>query len=119
MWSWFHRVLLGTLLELFRTHQIAADASTLDLTFDEDSVFRFPALDNRLRFVGHASADLLRDVPADVQRALQADLEQAWPDLVREIKRFPVPDRLAVTKNQIRLHIDGRTLNLKFDLEAD
>tara|TARA_B100001989_G_scaffold111570_1_gene78278 strand:+ start:276 stop:635 length:360 start_codon:yes stop_codon:yes gene_type:complete len=119
MWSWFHRVLLGTLLELFRTHQIAADASTLDLTFDDGSIFQFPALDNKLRFVGSASADLLREVPADVQRALQADLEKAWPDLVREIKRFPVPDRLAVTRNEIRLLIEGTRFRLEFDLEAD
>jgi len=119
MWHWFHRVLLGTLLELFRTHRVAADASTLDLEFDEGSIFRFPALDNKLHFIGWARADLLRDVPPDVQRALQADLEQSWPDLVAELKRFPVPDRLTVTRNDIRLEIRGRVLRLTFDLEAD
>lgn len=119
MWLWFQRVLLGTLLERFGAHGVAVDASTLVLGFDEDSLFRYPALDNKLRFVGSARATLLREVPPGVVDALQADLDKAWPDLVQQMQRIPVPDRLTVTRNKIALAVDSGTFELHFDLVAD
>lgn len=119
MWAWFQRVLLGTLLERFGEHGVAVDASTLELSFDPASEFRYPALDNRLRFFGSARGTLLRPIDPAAQAALQADLETAWPDLVDQMQRFPVPDRVTVTRNDIRLIVDGDQLRLSFDLVAD
>lgn len=119
MWTWFHRVLLGTLLERFREHGVGIDASTLDLQFGEDSVFQFPAFDNKLRFVGDAHGTLLRPLSDEALAALQADLLRAWPDLVDEMRRFPVPDRLGVTRNELEVRIEGDTLTITFDLIAD
>ena len=119
MWRWFHRVLLGTLLESFRELGVSVDTATLDLVFDDDCVFQFPALDNRLRFVGSATAALVAPVDEAGRLRLEAHLQDAWPDLVVEIRRFPVPDRLKVTNNQVSVEVDAGTLIVRFDLEAD
>lgn len=119
MWQWFHRVLLGTLLEAFRERAVSVDTATLDLRFDEDSVFQYPSFNNRLRFIGSATATLVQPLDEAGRDALQTHLQGAWPDLVQQIKRFPVPDRLAVTKNEVSVAVEGRQLRIVFDLDAD
>lgn len=119
MWRWFHRVLLGTLIESFRDHGIAVDASTFELGFDDRSEFHFPAFDNRLRFLGQATGQLVRPVPDATLDALRVALADAWPSLVDELRRFPVPDRLSVTRNQVSVDVDGDRIVVTFALEAD
>jgi hypothetical protein len=118
-WRWFHRVFLGTLVEVFRDRNIGVDTGTLSLVFGPDSIFRFPALDNRLRFEGRATAVLLRPLDGPARQGLADALAGAWPDLVREVQRVPVPDRLDVTRAHVEVTVEGDQLVIVFDLDAD
>jgi hypothetical protein len=119
VWPWFHRVLVGTFVEGLVEAGIAVDAATIALRFDDGCVFQFPALDNHLHFVGVVTAELVSGVEAAGLDELRSSFEPAWPALVKELRRFPLPDRLRVTRNEVALSIEGSTLALAFDLEAD
>ncbi|TVQ92786.1 MAG: hypothetical protein EA397_06435 [Deltaproteobacteria bacterium] len=119
VWPWFRRVLLGTVIEGLHEVGLPIDASSIELSFDEDSLFQFPAFDNHLRFVGRVRARVDAEVPPEKLRALREAFEPAWPALVTELRRFPLPDRLVVVRNEVTVEADGARLNLVFDLEAD
>lgn len=119
VWPWFRRVLLGTVIEGLHEVGVPVDASSIELSFDEDSLFQFPAFNNHLRFIGRVSARLDQPVGQDSLEALKRAFEPAWPALVAELRRFPLPDRLAVVRNEVTVRADSGRLELVFDLEAD
>ena len=119
VWPWFRRVLLGTVIEGLHEVGLSVDASSIELSFDEDSVFQFPAFNNHLRFIGRVSARLDHDVATEQVTALREAFELAWPALVAELRRFPLPDRLHVVRNQVTVQAKKGRLDLVFDLEAD
>lgn len=119
VWSWFHRVLLGTVVEATVRAGVGVDTMSLDLAFDEGSIFQFPAMDNRLRFVGRVRGRLLSPITASQREVLGACFASAWPELVHELRRFPLPDRLQVVRNHVTIDVHEDRLSIGFDLDAD
>lgn len=119
VWVWFRRLILGTFIEGLHEAGLQVDASTAVIAFDEESIFKFPAFNNHLHFLGEVSATVITPPDQAQLDAVRDGLQQAWPELVTELRRFPLPDRLAVQRNQVEVVLEGDRLTLRFDLDAD
>jgi hypothetical protein len=117
MWIHFRRLLLGTVIEALSSEGIQVDLPTLKLAFDDDlSAFRFPAMNNYMRFAGFARVGIL--APIDRLDRLQTLLRGVWPDIIASV-HFPLLGRLEVTQNQVTARVQDNVLHIAFDLIAD
>lgn len=118
MWTQFRRLLLGTVVEIFRNHGISTDVAGLVLEFHDDSEFKVPRLDNSMRFRGHVHAPVTVSPSADKVRALERELRGVWPELLQVVK-IPIGDRLDQERNEVRVHATATEIRVVFDLIAD
>ena len=118
MWNHFRRLLLGTIVEVFQEEGVRADASRIQMTFDRESVFRVPRINNYMRFKGSVVAQLDAPLDAAALRSLRRKLLGVWPDLLSVVK-IPIGDRLDLERNEIQASMRGEELLIVFDLEAD
>lgn len=118
MWVWFRRIFFGAVIEGLLEEGVVVDFASLSLKFDDRSHFQVPHIDNYMRFAGEMTAKVASPPSADVRARLQANLLEAWPSLVGVVD-IPVGDRLTVEKNEVTITVDGTTLRVAFDLEAD
>ena len=117
MWVHFRRLLLGTVIEVLSEEGVQVDLPTLDLAFDDEvSEFRFPAIDNYMRFTGYSRVGVL--APFDDVQRLATRLRGVWPDIVASV-HFPLINRLKVTKNSVTVRVSDGVLRIEFDLIAD
>lgn len=117
-WNFFRRLLIGTIVEILRDHHVQADVAALESSFDRESAFQVPRLDNYMRFKGYVRARLLAPLRAGARDAVQADLNRVWPELLAAIK-FPLGDRLDLEKNHVEVREEAGALYIGFDLTAD
>jgi hypothetical protein len=118
MWAWFRRLFLGTVIEGLLAESIGVDFGSIDLQFDDDSHFQVPHINNYMRFKGKMTAVVTTQPDAASIARIRALLLEAWPSLVSVVD-IPVGDRLTVEKNEMSVRVDGSSLSVSFDLEAD
>lgn len=118
LWRQFRRLLLGAVVESLLPHGVDIDLRTLDLRFEDDSVFKVPRLDNYMRFVGAARGQLRAPVAEDVRLRLLADLRRVWPEIV-SVLDIPIGDGLTVDRHHVTVTTAGDWLEIRFDLSAD
>ena len=118
MWTQFRRLLLGTVVEIFREHGVSTDVAGLELEFHEDSEFKVPRLDNSMRFRGHVRAPVTAPPSAETVRALERQLRGVWPELLQVVK-IPIGDRLDQERNEVTVHATATEIRVVFDLIAD
>ncbi|MDP2308559.1 MAG: hypothetical protein Q8P18_21240 [Pseudomonadota bacterium] len=118
LWRQFHRLLLGAVVESLLPHAIDIDLRTLDLRFEDDSVFKVPRLDNYMRFVGVARGQLRVPLAEEVRVRLLADLLRVWPEIV-SVLDIPIGDSLTVDRHHVSVTTTGDWLEIRFDLSAD
>ena len=121
LFTQFRRLFLGTMLEMLVETGLGARYETLQVTFDERSVFKVPRWDNYMLFVGEATVELTAEPDDRTLARLRAELRRAWPDLVGCIK-IPVGDKLTPDRNELEVTLqpgDPPRLRIEFDLMAD
>lgn len=118
MWNQFRRLLLGTVIEALLEERVPLDFASLSIVFDPDSEFKVPRLDNYMRFKGRVTARLGGTIEEEPRRRLERRLASTWPELLTTLD-IPVGDRLASTRNDLFVAVQGDTITIRFDLEAD
>lgn len=118
MWVWFRRLFLGTVIEALLEDGVAVDFPSLSIRFEDESRFQVPHLDNYMRFTGVVEATFSGTPSPGTADRLKATLLEAWPALVAVVD-IPVGDRLTADRNDVAVVIEGASLRVRFDLEAD
>lgn len=117
LWAQFRRLLLGTAVEVFRDAGLRVDTHALELRFHEDSLFRYPAINSEMRFVGSVDALLLEAPSEQAIRELEAQLFGVWPEIV-ELVRLPMVGAMEVRSNVLEITVETPRLVVDFDLSA-
>lgn len=117
-WAQFRRLLLGSVIELLLEERVALDFQTVRIVFDEKSEFKVPRLDNYMRFSGSLTARLLSPLDETRRASIANRMRKAWPELLTVLD-IPVGDRLAETRNDVRVEVRNEIMEIRFDLEAD
>lgn len=123
LWNVFRRVVLGTVVEILVEEAVAIDLPSVVITFDRDSEFRVPRIDNFMRFKGTFRASLPGGVDEARLRRVEARLRAVWPELLGTLE-LPVGDRLTGERADVRAEVEARPdgrpgLCVRFDLAAD
>jgi hypothetical protein len=123
LWNQFRRLFLGTVVEALLAEQIEVEFRSISITFDRESDFRVPRLNNYMRFKGTIDARLPEGLdgagrPASLQRRMMG----AWPEMLKVVD-IPIGDRLTSDRNHIQVKHQvtdgGERLSIRFDLIAD
>ncbi len=118
MWDQFRRLLLGTVVEVLLEHDVEVDFKSIEITFDRESKFNVPRLNNYMRFKGSLRARAMNEVPPHTQRALSNSMRSTWPALLKVVD-IPIGDRLTPERTHVQVGITESILVVAFDLEAD
>jgi hypothetical protein len=118
-WVQFRRLLLGTVIESLLASKVAVDFPTIRISFDSESDFRVPRLDNYMRFKGKLEARLTAPPAPGTEATLARSLQQAWLSLLGALD-LPIGDKLTSDRDDVTVRFEaGDTMVLQFDLEAD
>jgi hypothetical protein len=118
-WVQFRRLLLGTVIESLLASKVAVDFPTIRISFDPESDFRVPRLDNYMRFKGKLEARLTAAPSPGTEETLARSLRQAWLSLLAVLD-LPIGDKLTSERDDVTVRFEADdTMVLRFDLEAD
>lgn len=117
-WVQFRRVILGTVIDCLREAKIDVDVPTIQLSLDESSKFQVPRLDNYMHFKGTFVARSSAPIAPPALDVFRRGISGAWAALVG-IVDIPIGDRLTPDRSDVQIKLDGDTLRIDFDLEAD
>lgn len=117
LWTQFRRLLLGTTVEVLRDIGLHVDTGGLEMGFDDESVFRYPALHSEMRFAGRVRATLLEPTDIATLETLEVEVMKIWPEIV-QLVRLPMVGAMDVTSNAVWITVEGSQLEIRFDLAA-